>query len=621
MLIAAALPGPAVAQVPDLPPLPGLPPVGQPNPPNPPRPPSQEPPAAGARGSFGDVVSYRMNPQHTGFTKDDSAFGPLYRLWSRRFQGPVSQPLVVPGLVIANVANLDEGYGSRVIAFDLRSGRRVWTRRTPGTYYSAHIAIDRGRVVALNTDGVLRAFAVANGRPLWTYRPPGDHFAHESIPVAAGGTAYFVAEHPYDSTTYLYAVEMRTGRLRWRRVVPTDFDRAMPALDGRRAIVSDACGNAVALRRSDGAVAWSRASGSDCYFGAPGLLLGSLFFTAGRPGFVYDAATGATRGRLPGGAPDAAAGRLGYVPWRNGPVRARSLRTGATRWKRKGDMGGFGESLRPIVSRETVFVGTSNGKLLGLDRTAGTVYSISDLPYESYSAVGGPQPGIAAGHGVVVATGGARLTAFAPVLRPQPRGTDVAASAFDVKWGKTVYFAGGLGSRLRHERPVRRVLLQADAYPFKGFRTADRFHTLRNGTVFFYGRLDVNTRVRVDLAARRDRARWITIYVYPHKHARWRPAGPGRGQVTVTMRAGKQLRLGGHGLVIYWRPHGSRDLTRIDSDRMHQIGRGRARGKVVFSIPSGTRRSDRFYWCVTKVRGYGRPHPLTRHCGRSHVRL
>jgi outer membrane protein assembly factor BamB len=257
VLIVGAFPGTAAAQLPDLPPLPGLPPVGgSPQPPHPPKPPSQQPPAAGARGSFGDVVTYRTNPQSTGFTRDDSAFGPLYRLWSKRFRGPASTPLITRGRVMANVANSDTSYGSRVVAFDLRTGRRVWSRRTPGTYYSSHIAIDGGRLVALNTEGVMRAFAVANGRPLWTFHPPGNSFSLDSVPVAAGGTAYFVAEHTDSSNTYLYAVAMRTGVLRWKRLVPVDYGHAQPALDSRRVYALDTCGRAIALRRSDGSEVW-----------------------------------------------------------------------------------------------------------------------------------------------------------------------------------------------------------------------------------------------------------------------------------------------------------------------------------------------------------------------------
>lgn len=610
-VLAGALPGTAVAQLPDLPPLPRLPPAG-----GAPRPPSggtRQPPRESAGGPFGDVVSYRLNPQHTGYTGDDSAFGPLFKLWSRDLGGAVSQPLVVRGLAIANVANDSTSYGSWVVALDLATGHRVWSRATPGTYFSAHIAIDRGRVVALNTDGVMRAFAVRNGRPLWTFRA-GKEFSHDSIPVAAGGTAYFVTEH------HLYAVAMRTGALRWRRAVPVDYSRAQPALDGRRVYALDTCGRVVAFRRSDGAQLWRQVPDTSCTYGSPGLLLGGRLFTSGSDGFKYDSATGAYRGRLPGGAPDAAMGDTGFARWRRGPVRALSLEDGTTRWKRGGGDSGYGESLRPIVSRATVYVATSGNELLGLDRVDGGLLSIAKLPYEIYSSVGGIEPGIAAGHGVVVATGGARLTAFASVLRPKRRGTDVAASDFDLTWGKTTYFVGGLGSALRHERAVRRLRLQADVYPFKRFATADRVRTLRNGTAFFGGRLELNTRVRVDVAGRRGRARSITIYVYPHKHARWRALGSDRIQVRVTMRAGRRLRLGGHSLLVYWRPHGSSHARRIGSGTMHQVGRGKARGVAVAPRPAGEHRHDLYYWCVTKVRGYGRPDRLTQHCGANSIR-
>jgi outer membrane protein assembly factor BamB len=581
----------------------------------------QQPPAEGARGAFGDFVSYRANPQLTGYTPDDSAFGPLFKLWSRRFKGPVSTPLITRGRVIANVANSDgTRYGSRVVAFDPRTGRTAWSRPTPGTYFSSHLAIDGGRLVALNTEGVLRAFTVADGRPLWTFRTPDRSFTSDYIPVAAGGTAYFVAYDTGSSNTYLFAVDMRTGAMRWRQGAPVVYGPSQPALDGRRVYTFDTCGRVAAFRRSDGAELWRRGPDEDCRFRAGGFVLGDRLFAAG--GFEWDAASGAARGHLRAGVPDAAVGGLGFMPWEGGAVRALSLRDGATRWRRKGDTGGYGDALRPIVARQTVYVGTSNGKLLGFDRADGTLFSVEDLRYESYSSVGGIHPGMASGHGVLAATGGTRLTAYAPVLRPDPRGTDVAASSYDVEWGKKTYFVGGLGAVLRHRRPVRRVRLEADQYPFKRFRTADHARTMRNGTVFFGGRLQRNTRVRIDVDGRRDRARFVTVYVYPRKKWSFHALGFDRIQVLVTMHAGKDFHAGGHRLFVYWRHRRQSHVTRIGSDTMHQTGSGTAHGEAIVPRPAHSRRSDQYYWCVAKLHGYGRgTTPFDRHCGARRIRL
>lgn len=622
LLVAAVAAAPAPAQLPELPSLPGLPPPGN----EPPPPPLEVPPAAGAGGSFGDVVSYRMNPQHTGATRDDSVFGPLRKLWSVRYPDgrPASQPLIVPGRVIVNLANSDstQAYGSHVIAYDPRTGRRAWMRNTPGTYFSSHIAIDGGRLVSVNYDGIARAFAVRDGRPLWNYRAGRFAFV-DAPPVAAGGTAYFTSEYGSAYQLMLYAVNMSTGQLRWKRELPIDAYGAFPALDRQRVYVANSCGDAAAVRRSDGEVVWSRLPEPECTYGG-GMVLGGRLYTPGPEGTrgegaVYDAATGAPRGRLPGGAPDAAAGGTGFDTWRHGAIRALSLANGRTRWKLREQPPYDDPPLPPILVGATAFATSTHGRLLGLDAVSGARFSAADHPYELEEPVGGPEPGMSAGHGVLVATGGARLTAYAPLLRPPPRGTDVAASTYDLVWHRPLTAWGGLGGALRHAHAVRPVRLETDPYPYNRFHTAGRRTTRRDGVAVFKPVLERNTRLRLRAAGARGAARVATVYVYPRLRERIRARSHRRVELRVYMRAGPSFRVGGHRMIVYYHRRGHERAFRVATTTVEQTGRGKARAKAVFRIPSHATRHDGVIWCVKDTPAWGRPDRPGRRCGANRV--
>jgi outer membrane protein assembly factor BamB len=613
---AALTPAAASAQLPQLPPLPGVATGGGKPPPG--GGPGAQPPAVGAGGSFGDVVSYRMNPQHTGSTADVSVFGPIFRLWSRHFEGPPNQPLIVKGRVIVNVAASDgTAYGSRVVALNPRNGHQIWSRDTPGTYFSSHIAIDGGRVVSVNVDGVARAFAVADGRPLWTYTVPSEAPFFRGVPVAAGGSVYFLDGGHTSGQSELYALDMRTGALRWRKTVPIDGEAAMPLLDTRRVIMADACGTAVALRRSDGATLWSRTHEGSCYSGAVGMLLHGRVFTPSSYGYTYDASSGAERHRLRGGAPDAAFGGVGARLRGNG-IRAIDMTDGDRRW-RHGTDSGFDEPLRPIIAGPTVYATSGSGYLIGLSRSRGRLLSRTRWPFESHSAIGGTAPGMSVGHGLLVATGGLRLTGFAPVLLPPARGTDTAATNYDIQAGRHILLGGGLGAKIK-PRGGRRVVLERDRYPFKAFSRVGRKRTLADGAVYFDARPRRNTRYRVRLPGQDGKARFATVYAYPFSSHRLRSSGAHDIELRLSMRADSAFHAGGRDLVVYWWRHGAKRMFRVGSGRIDQTGVGRAHVVVVFRRPSHAKPKDQIYWCVAGLRGYGRPTPFYRNCGARHAR-
>jgi outer membrane protein assembly factor BamB len=619
----AALPAAAAAQgLPPLPPTPGLPPGGNPppgnNPPpsdNPPPPTQERPPTPGP--GKGDVVSYRGNPQHTETAADDSVFGPLQHLWTVDLDAPPSQPLIVDGRVIVNVPhrNSQGGYGSAVVALDPATGKEVWRQPTPGTYFTSHIAIDAGAVVSVNHDGVVRAFAVADGRPLWT-RELGSERASVRVnnaPVARGGTAFVYAGSSSSGQGTMHALDMASGAVRWSSFVQGVEADATPALDDRRAFVSDHCGNATALWQADGAVAWSRRQGNQCFGASASLLHDGRLFTNSDTGWVYDTATGADRGTRPGGAPDALAGDLGIERLPDGgAVRATDLGSGAIGWTHD-EPGSYEFLLRPVVSAETVFAVTPKGNLVGLDRATGALRSSIAITGDHYSSIGGPKPGMSIGRGVIAATAGTLLHAYAPVLRPSEEGIDMAAAAFDVTYGKGTSLVGGLGSKLRAGGP-RDVELEADSYPFGRYSRAATGRSFADGTAWFDARPPRNTRYRVRVPGGAA-AKPLSIAVYPRSNWRYR-RGRTRLELRLSLSAGSDFRVGGKQVAVYLFRDKGRHHSRLGSGRLVQTGRGRARVTMRFPYPRKVGDKDTTVFCIRGLRGYARADdPFQRRCG------
>jgi outer membrane protein assembly factor BamB len=609
-LAAAILPGAAPAQVPGLPPIPGLPPAN-PSPERDPPPRGDRPPSQGPGN--GEVVSYFGNPQNTAAFADSSVFGPLELLWTARLGGAASQPLIVPGRIIVNVPNANES-GSRVVALEPSTGKELWSQPTPGTYFSAHIALDGDRVVSLNWDGVLRAFAVADGRPLWT-RDLGRPDSPYQHPIARGGMVFVIASGT------AHGVSSSDGTVRWTRSVKLESSTAYAALDDRRLFLSDGCGTAVALWQADGEIAWSRErSGGQCAHGTPaGIVHDGRLFTGSPGGWVYDAATGADRGSVTGGPFNAIAGDLG-IAGRAAPS-AIELSTSRVRWAFKENDAGptYPHVLDPIAVGETVYATTRDGYLVGLDRTTGELRSGTRLKEGPHYSYGGPLPGMSVGQGLLLLPSGTWLHAYAPVLRPDARGIDMGATSFDVPYGKRVGLVGGLGSELRSGGP-RDVVLEADAYPYGRFGRLQRGRTYADGTAYFTTRPPRNIRYRVRIPGGAA-SKPLHVYGYPRSNVKFSAAGRNRVRMRLSLRADRGFRVGGRQIVIYLLKAKGRRHPRLATGRLVQTGRGRARVTVTFRVPRKVSEKDATIWCFKGIRAYGRPDdPFNRRCGARIVR-
>jgi outer membrane protein assembly factor BamB len=537
--------------------------------------------------------------------------GPLERLWTHSFPRYVNQPLIVGGKVIVNVTLAGDRYGSRVVALDAATGRLIWRRSTPGTYFSAHIAANGGRVFSVNTDGVVRAFAADSGAPAWTTHLPDQSFV-EAPPVAHAGTV-FVHDARASSGSTLYALSAASGAVRWKAQVPLR-GFGWPVLDGERVFLADGCGNAHALAQTTGEVVWTRQREKDCANeGVPVVAGGRLFTPPPGPGYTYNAATGADMPALPGGAPGAVAGDLGYRT----DLSAVPLAGGPARWHVRVPSGvtGVGE-VQPLVVGPTVFMAASDG-LYGVDRASGEFLSYKRLAFPTFYSVGGILPGLTAGAGVLLAPTGNRLVAYRSVLRPRPNGIDIGADGFDVVSGRRRVVAARLGQDLRAR--ARKVALSGDEHPYRRYTRRTSLKVLADGTA--YGRVTIRRNTHIRFSARGRRSPAITIFAYPRTRSHVRRTSATRGLLTVTMRADRRFRVGGRELVFYFGHARKHRYELLGRGRMTQTGRGRARGSVRFRLLRHVGRRDTIAFCVRGLPrlGYGRNDGFERRCGRPRI--
>src|SRR5262245_7080312 len=190
-----------------------------------------------------DAVAYQINTRHSGRqTTGTLRAGSLTEKWSRTLggagggfveAGDVSYPVIAGGRVFVTVEHADTS-GTTLYALGAATGATDWSAELGGTFGFSALAYDGRRVFALNSDGVLTAFAAATGHRLWSVQ----------MPVQAGATPSFDAPPTgYDGIVYVsgvgtvYAVSEAGGIVRWTGSVDGG-DKSSPAVDGSGVYVS-----------------------------------------------------------------------------------------------------------------------------------------------------------------------------------------------------------------------------------------------------------------------------------------------------------------------------------------------------------------------------------------------
>jgi outer membrane protein assembly factor BamB len=176
-----------------------------------------------------DWATYRADNQRTGSTKvrltlpREKAQPPGVSAWTHRPERPYvpTPPTSAGGMVFVG------GTDGKVRALDSSRGEVVWAFSTGGPI-KAPPSLWEGRAFVGSGDGYAYALEAATGRLLWRFRaaPVERHIMvygnlASTWPVNTGiliqdGIAYFAAGIVDTDGTYVYALDARTGKIKWQ---------------------------------------------------------------------------------------------------------------------------------------------------------------------------------------------------------------------------------------------------------------------------------------------------------------------------------------------------------------------------------------------------------------------
>ena len=268
-------------------------------------------------------------------------------------------------------------------------------------------AYDSGRVFAVNFSGLLRGFDATTGAQVWTRQLQGQAFT--SPPTASAGTVYV------SGVSTLYAVNVQDGTIKWS-TPNAGGDQSAPAVTSTGVFVSYSCHNAWALTPSTGSVIWHHTT--NCLGGGgrtPVFYNGRVYIRDGSDTLALHAGAGIPMAQMTSLPAPAFNGSTGFF-LNVSTLEARDITTGALKWSFTGD-GNL--SSPPIIVNGIVYIGSTSGKLYGLDETTGTnvwtgtVGAQVNRPDEHNLSE--PLTGLGAGEGLIVVPASSLLVAFESV--------------------------------------------------------------------------------------------------------------------------------------------------------------------------------------------------------------
>lgn len=284
--------------------------------------------------------------QHT------QASGPLDILFRRNFGNGSnrssrinSRPIYADGRIYAM-----DGRGY-VFALDPENGSEIWEvalrepNRNDRTSFGGGLAFDGGRVFVHNGHRFLAALDAATGQEIWRAE---SLTPFHSAPTAVGGMVYASTDD-----NELYAIDQSNGEIVWNHQGIAEPARLLTspsvAVLGETVVAPYASGELVALRSQNGNPIWN-----DALTRSGGLTpISAINDVAGSPVIVDD---------------------MVYAMSHSGILAAFNLRTGERIWTQPA-----GGLHAPWVAGNFLFLVTSDGEVVCVDRTDGTIRWITQL--------------------------------------------------------------------------------------------------------------------------------------------------------------------------------------------------------------------------------------------------
>jgi len=191
------------------------------------------------------------------------------RRWTADLCGGYSGPTVARGRVYVTDRLTEPDEIERVLCFDCRDGRKLWSCAYPCKYTisyrdgpRASVTVDDGRAYALGAMGHLHCLEAASGKVIWKKVPGRDYRIRMPIwGIAAAPLVendLVIVQIGIASGGCVAAFDKRTGRLRWKALDDPASYSAPIAIDqaGRRVIVCWTGARLTGLDAQTGKLLW-----------------------------------------------------------------------------------------------------------------------------------------------------------------------------------------------------------------------------------------------------------------------------------------------------------------------------------------------------------------------------
>ena len=429
-----------------------------------------------------DWPTYRADAARSGYTAERLAAN-LSGGWTYHYSHPprpawprakrlvfdrFDQPIIAGGKLF-----FGSSADGKLYATDAATGRLLWTFFTGGPIRLAPVAW-KDRVFVASDDGHLYALGASDGRLLWKHRggPDGSmrlgngrmisKWPARGGPVLCDDTLYYAAGIWPSDGIFVYALDARTGQVRWVNDDSGGIQMPQPHKTAVAASGISAQGYLLAMGKqlfvSTGRsvpAAFDRATGKFQYFHLHyNNSFGGSFAMAARgylynSGTIFDAKTGTPRGGITGhivATPD------GVVRAREGTVTA--YEWGEVQWEKRGRRGrpldvrpleklwsidGVGARAELIVAGATIVCG-AHGHVDLCDADAGKV--VQSIPVDGFAG------GLAVADGrLYVATDRGTIHCFDHTQRAKP--TVIERKPDDGPYGANTLYAKAAEEILR----------------------------------------------------------------------------------------------------------------------------------------------------------------------------
>jgi outer membrane protein assembly factor BamB len=368
--------------------------------------------SAVAPAASADSVTYQIDAGHSGRATLDGFSGKLAPLWTQKFGGAISYPVIANGHVYVTVA---AGTATVLYALDPASGNPVWQVAIPGENPVSSLAYDNGQIFILNMSGLVEAFDASSGEQRWSSQLPREWF-FPWPPVAVNGMVFIGGQ---GSAGQIYALKETSGHLAWTSFVS---DAGTPAAYGKIVAIASPCEEYYGFAQQTGESLWTDETLYSSGGGAtPVYYDGQLFvrdFCLDFGNRIVNAKTGVLKQTFKADlAPSffTLNGTDYIVALANGKLSATPAGQSVPLWSFKGD----GElSTAPLVVDTFVVEGSASGKLYILNEADGTkvaTYRLGmPIPAPQEGSEDQPLTGLGAADGLLIVPAGSQLVAFAP---------------------------------------------------------------------------------------------------------------------------------------------------------------------------------------------------------------